>query len=144
MKACTFFGHRNTPENAEVPLRKALIQLIERENVSLFYVGNHGNFDRMVRKVLMDLKQIYPHITYHIVLAYFPRSAQEDYTDTIYPDGLELTPPKYAIDKRNRWMLERSNYVVSYVVHTFGGAGKFKELAEKKGKYVINLPALQS
>ena len=55
MKACTFFGHRNTPENAEEPLRKILIQLIEKESVSLFYVGNQGNFDRIVRKVLKIL-----------------------------------------------------------------------------------------
>ena len=142
MKACTFFGHRDTPENAEEPLRKILIQLIEKESVSLFYVGNQGNFDRIVRKVLKFFKQIYPHITYYVVLAYFPNSTQEDCTDTIYPDGLEWTPPKFAIDKRNRWMLERSDFVVSYVVHTFGGAGKFMELAEKKGKTVINLPTL--
>ncbi len=36
-------------------------------------------------------------------------------------------------------MIEKSDYVVTYVKHTAGGAGKFKELAEKKKRIVINI-----
>ena len=36
-------------------------------------------------------------------------------------------------------MIEQSDYVVTYVKYTVGGAAQFKEYAEKKGKIVINL-----
>lgn len=143
MAICTFFGHRDTPEKIEPILRSTLIDLIENRNVDLFYVGNHGNFDHIVRKNLKLLKQEYTHINYAVVLAYLPSKRDElrgeDYSDTIYPNGIEKTPPKYAIVKRNMWMVDRSDYVVTFVKHTVGGAAKYKEFAEKKGKTVLNL-----
>lgn len=143
MSSCTFFGHGNAPKEIESVLRLTLIDLIENKNVISFYVGNHGGFDSMVRKNLSDLKNDYPHINYAVVLAYMPGKRDEfddkDYSDTIYPDGLESTPPKYAISKRNRWMIEKSDYAVTYVKSSIGGAAQFKKLAEKKGKKVINL-----
>jgi len=36
-------------------------------------------------------------------------------------------------------MVENSQYVVTYVTRTFGGAAQFKELAIKKGKTVIEI-----
>lgn len=97
----------------------------------------------MVRRNLKSLKLNYPNINYAVVLAYLPCKKNElyyeDYSDTIYPDGLENTLPKYSISKRNRWMIDKSDYVVTYITHTWGGAAQFKELAEKKGKTVINL-----
>lgn len=138
-----FFGHRAIPKNIENELQIVLIDLIKNKDVNLFYVGNNGDFDALVRKELNLLKSTFPHINYYVVLAYMPKENNilntYNFSDTIYPDGLEFTPPKYAIDKRNRWMLNKSDYVVTYVKTTFGGAYKFKKLAEKKGKTVINL-----
>ncbi len=36
-------------------------------------------------------------------------------------------------------MINQSDYVVTYVWKTWGGASKFKEIAEKKNRTVINL-----
>lgn len=140
MGTCTFFGHKDVSKKIEPTLRSTLVNLIENKNIDLFYVGNNGNFDNMVRRILKILKSEYSHINYAVVLAYLPvKKKNEDYSDTIFPDGLENTPPKYAISKRNRWMIDRSDYVVTYVNHITGGAAHFKELAEKKGKIVLNL-----
>lgn len=68
---CTFFGHKDTPKETEPTLRSTLIDLIENKNVTVFYVGNNGNFDTMVRRQLEDLSYTYP-ITYSVVLAYLP------------------------------------------------------------------------
>ena len=62
--------------------------------------------------------------------------------DTILPDGLEDVPPKYAILKRNKWMLNNADYVVTYVTRIYGGAADFKRLAEKKDKKVIEISEL--
>ncbi|MBQ2774639.1 MAG: hypothetical protein IJF40_01955 [Clostridia bacterium] len=123
-----------------------LIDLIENKEVDLFYVGNNGNFDHMVIRMLKLLKLKYPHIRFLIVLAYMPGKNNylnyEYNLDTIYPDVLENTPPKYAIVKRNRWMIDKSDYVVTYVKCAIGGAARFKEFSEKKGKIVFNIADL--
>ena len=52
MSACTFFGHRDCPSSIKSKLRKVLIDLIESHAVDMFYVGQQGAFDSMVRSVL--------------------------------------------------------------------------------------------
>ena len=136
----TFFGHKDTPKEIEPTLRTTLIDLIENKNVTVFYVGNNGNFDTMVRRQLEDLSQTYP-ITYNVVLAYLPtkKSEYDDHTNTILPEGIETAPKRFAISYRNKWMVGQADIVVTYVTHSFGGAAQFKALAERQGKTVIEL-----
>ncbi|MBQ8203233.1 MAG: hypothetical protein IJZ75_03020, partial [Clostridia bacterium] len=60
-----------------------------------------------------------------------------------YPEGIEKAPLKFAIVKRNRWMIEKSDFVITYVNRVIGGAAQFKELSAKKGKTVINIETKQ-
>ncbi len=140
---CTFFGHKEVFDEITPIIFSVLIDLIENRDVKLFFVGNQGNFDRIVLSVLKELKTKYSQIDYFVVLAYLPSKEKEfdnvDYNKTLYPDGLEYAPFKYAICNRNKWMINNSDYVVTYVRHCFGGASKFKELAQKKGKTVIEI-----
>lgn len=137
---CCFFGHRDTPNSIESKLEQTIIDLIENKSVDTFYVGNQGGFDALVRSTLKKLKQKYPHINYAVVLAYMPTKKNgRDYSDTIYPDGLENVPRKFAIDRRNKWLIDNSDYVVVYISRSYGGAAKFYELAVKRKKNVINL-----
>ena len=142
-KTVCFFGNRDTHSDVKPLLHDTLIDLIENQGADTFYVGNQGGFDSIVYSELKKLAEIYPHITYSVVLAYMPGKKQDyefvDYGHTLYPDGLETVPPRFAIDKRNRIMIEWSDIVVTYVRNPFGGAAKFKEFAEKKKKQVINL-----
>ena len=137
---CTFFGHKDTPKEIEPTLRSTLINLIENKNVNVFYVGNNGNFDTMVRHQLEDLSHTYP-ITYSVVLAYLPteKNKYDNLTNTIYPEGLETVPKRFAISWRNKWMIQQSDIVVTYVTHNFGGAAKFKTLAEKSGRAIYSI-----
>ena len=138
----TFFGHRMITNEIKSELIAVLKDLIEQKQADTFYVGNQGGFDRTVISCLKELKRIYPHIKYYVALAYVPGKKDEyeyrDFENTIYPAVLEKTPPKFAIDKRNRWMISKADCVVTYV-RTIGNARTYKELAEKKGKLVINL-----
>ncbi len=136
----TFFGHKDTPKETEPTLRTILIYLIENKNVTVFYVGNNGNFDTMVRRQLEDLSQTYP-ITYSVVLAYLPteKNKNDNLTNTIYPEGIETVPKRFAISYRNKWMIEQADVFVTYVTHSFGGAAQFKAMAERQGKTVIEL-----
>lgn len=120
--------------------------LITEYGVNIFYVGNNGQFDHLVAAVLREVKLHNPQISYSIVLAYLPEREKEhnqlSYTETIYPEGLEDTPPRFAISKRNKWMVQQSEYVIAYVEHSFGGAAQFTEYARKKHRTVINLADL--
>ena len=140
---CTFFGHRYVSQKIEPTLRSTLIDLIENQGVNMFYVGNHGEFDTMVHRVLRELSAKYP-IRYRVVLAYIPEKQDEyqltDYSDTILPEGIETVIKRFAINYRNKWMIEQSDYVVTYVVHdAASGAAQFKKLAERKGVKVISV-----
>lgn len=83
--------------------------------------------------------------TYAVVLAYLPPERKddlarfEDYSDTMYPEGIETVPKRFAIDWRNHWLLKQADYVVAYITHSWGGAAQYAELAAKKRKIVINL-----
>lgn len=94
-KVCTFFGHRECPDSIQPTLREVLENLIIHNGVDMFYVGSQGQFDAYVRCVLKNLKKVYSHINYAVVLAYNPKSKDEyaDYSDTIFPEGLESVHP---------------------------------------------------
>ena len=143
MLTCTFFGHRNTPDSIKTNLKNIINELITKQNVTLFYIGNQGNFDYITYITLKKLKKIYPHIKYYVVLAYLPTNKTDyfyyDFSDTIFPDCLTNVPPKFAIYKRNEFMLEKSDFVITYITNNFGGASQFAEKAKRKNKKVINL-----
>ena len=136
---CTFFGHRDTPDSVREKLKVQLIDLIKNMGVDMFYVGNHGNFDRMVIGILKTLKLIYP-IDYRVVPAYPPsRNSVYKGDETEYPEGIEEIAKQFAIEYRNNWMLKCADVVVAYVGHDWGGAAKYVRTAKLRRLYVINL-----
>ena len=143
MPACTFFGHRDCPSSIKSKLREVLINLIENHSVDMFYVGQQGSFDSMVRSILKELVSLYPHINYAVVLEHMPPKRDEfdtrDYSDTMLPEGIETVHPRFAISWRNKRMIKQSDYVVTYITHSWGGTSQFAELAEKQKKTVINV-----
>ena len=141
MASCTFFGHRECPDSIKTRLREVLLDLITNHDVDLFYVGNQGQFDAIVRSVLRELKKEYPQIDYAVALAYMPGEPTEydNYSDTMLPDGIESVHPRYAISWRNNWMLQKSDYIVTNITHSWGGAAQFAEKAKSQKKIVINL-----
>ena len=139
MSSCTFFGHKDCPESIKEKLYSAIEELIG-QGVDMFYVGSQGRFDAMARDCLRRIGTVYPHIRYAVVLAYLPTgNTSEDLSDTMYPEGMEAGPRRYAIDRRNRWMIGVSEYAVCYVRHGWGGAAKYAALAIRRGKHVVDL-----
>lgn len=139
MLSCTFFGHRDCPASIRSLLRAVLINLIETEGVTSFFVGNQGAFDAAVQSVLRDLQSQYPAITCTVVFAYMPRKPEPYGLATMLPEGIEKVPKRFAISWRNRWMLDHADCVVIYVTHAWGGAAQFAARARKQGKRVYPL-----
>ena len=55
------------------------------------------------------------------------------------PEGIEAVHPHYAIPWRNNWMLKQSDYVVTYITHTHGGAAQYAAKAKRQKKTIISL-----
>ena len=141
MSVCTLFGHSQCYGLDANVLMNALEQLIQK-GVDTFYVGNQGDFDRMAFECLRRLHLVYSHISYTVVLAYLPTKRQEyDAYDgnTLYPQGLETVHRRFAISRRNKWMIEHSDVCLCYIAHTWGGAYQAVCLAKRRGLEIVNL-----
>lgn len=136
MFACTFFGHGDSPDSLFPILKDTIVNLLIHHQVTVFYVGTHGNFDTMAYRAVKELQVEYPEIRVYRVLAYMPK---EEIADSILPEGIELVHPKYAISWRNKWMLDHTDYVIAYTTHNYGGAAKYVKQAEKESKLVLYL-----
>ncbi len=130
-----FFGHSDAPAEIKDKVREAVTALTKEYGRIHFLVGCNGNFDRIAREVLQECKDI----TYEVVLAYFPSAGNISYEHSIYPEILETAPKRFAIDHRNRWMISQSDIIISYITRNFGGAAKYKSIAQKQGKQIIEL-----
>ena len=142
MKLCTFTGHAILYDDEKIikqKLKKEIIDLIENEEVTTFYSGGKGDFDFLCAKTLKEFKKYYPYIKSYLILSYIPKEKDsyksllynEMFDESIYPD-IEKTPPRFAISKRNEWMINNSDFLIAYVDHSWGGAAKTLEYAQKK------------
>lgn len=139
MAACTFFGHRDCPSSIKEKLHEEIERLICHHGVDTFYIGTQGSFDRMAYAALVELREQYQHIRIYRVLAYMPKPGDNDTADIIVPEGIENAYPRYAIVRRNNWMIDHSDYVIAYVTRSFGGAYQSVESAGKMGKKIISV-----
>ena len=143
---CTFFGSRFVTEKIHDALTKEIVNLIENQGVRIFYVGHNGSFDRVVAETLYNLRSEYD-FEFYVVLAYLSLTLKQKKEEekikkeypTIYPEELTSVPYRYAIVKRNDWMLNKADFVITYVTDPFGNSQKFKEKAEQKGKKVVEI-----
>ena len=64
MKACSFFGHRDTEQTEELKqkVRETVERLIVEEGVDTFLFGSRSKFDELCHIVVMELKEKYRHI----------------------------------------------------------------------------------
>jgi len=119
------------------------MDLIETQGVDVFFVGNHGDFNRMTRSLLRELSELYPHIRYAVVLTYVTQKRDEfdhlNCSDPMLPEGIKRVPLRFAILWRNKWMIKPSDYVATYTTHFWGGAAQFAEIAERQKKKVVSL-----
>lgn len=104
-----------------------------------FLLGGYGNFDILAAKLVKTIKEKNPNIKSTLVLPYFDRQYDLDlYDDTVYP-ALENIPKRFAILKRNEYMVDTSSTIIAYVLHNWGGAAKTLNYAVKKNKTIINI-----
>ncbi len=136
--SCFFIGHRDVGDEILSELQKRIERLIVEENVTYFYVGNYGGFDRLAAAAIKKAKLKHHGIVLMLVLPYHPTERPIELTHgfdgSIYPDGMESVPRRYAIVRVNQYMVNASDWLVCYVRHGAGNSGKLLEYAKKREK----------
>lgn len=138
MMKVTFCGHRELADRTAVKqwLHSVCQELI-LQGADEFYLGGYGAFDSLCVSVLRELKSENDYIQLILVLPYLNSNIITDgYDETIYPP-LESVPKKFAILRRNEWMVQESDIVVAYVNHSWSGAAKTLQYARRKRKRII-------
>ena len=118
-------------------------KLHTKEYVEL-YVGRNGDFDISVASATKRAQEALGHHNSSLVLLQ-PYPMKDDpyyekfYDEIWYPiDG--KTHPKAAITKRNQWMVDNADLLITYVEEgRKGGALTTLKYAEKQGVEIINL-----
>ena len=145
----SFFGHRRIDN--PLPVEKVLDALVgnllrSREYVE-FLVGRNGDFDQLVSSAIRRGKRTIrsDNSAHTWVLPYETadyHNHEEAYRD--YYDEVEVFASggghyKAAIQERNRYMVDRSQFIVFYVERMEGGAYQTLRYAFTQKKPCLNL-----
>ena len=134
----TFCGHGEFyGKEAVVRWLRETVEDLIRRGADDFLLGGYGGFDACAASVVWDLKKKYPAIRSTLVLPYLDRAVDASkYDGTLYPP-LEKVPRRFAISKRNEYMVNEANVVVAYVTYGWGGAATTLAYAKRKKKEII-------
>lgn len=79
-RICCFAGHSQIidTENIYEKLLSVIENLVTSENVSEFWVGNYGDFDRLCAEAVRELAAKYPEIRLSLVIPYLTKEINEN------------------------------------------------------------------
>ena len=141
------FGHRNFNRHRMLDERlyPMLKELISTKPYVEIYIGRNGEFDIYASTVVKRAQTAMgkANSAFICVLPYPEKDMEyyEKYYDNviIVPECVKKTHPKFAITKRNQWMVEQADLFICYVEREEGGAYAALKHAKKNKKKIINL-----
>ena len=146
----TFCGHSNClfSDEEKEKLKQLLIKEIRKNPTCKFYLGGYGDFDSLCLRTLRELKKEFQDIELIFITPYIDKNysklefAKYNYDDVVFPP-LESVPRKFAILKRNEWMVDSADLIIAYVKYSWGGAAKTLEYAKRRKVHIINISLKQ-
>ena len=147
-----FTGHRSIDYNVSVQIPKALkrclTDLIERGAVR-FRTGGAMGFDTIAALCVLELKEIYPHITLELKLPCRDQTRNWDSRSvTVYnyilkrADSVEYVSESFTascMHERNRRLVDGSDVCVAFLNKSSGGSAYTFGYALERGLEVINI-----
>lgn len=150
---CCFTGHRNLSRaqlaNLE-PRLTELISMLASHHVHTFIAGGALGFDTLAAATVINLRRSrFPHIKLMLALPCPDQTARWQSADRALYDDIRanadevcIVSPAYTagcMQKRNRYMVDRSTYLISFVERPSGGSFSTLKYAQKQGLYIQNL-----
>lgn len=136
----TFIGHSDFIKTKiiEQNLLYTLETFASGGNELNCYCGGYGNFDGFAAECVKRLQKNYTNIRNCLIIPYMTLEFQkrinylQDYYDEIIYPPLEKIPKKFAILRRNEWMIDNADLVIAYIRRSWGGAAQTLKYAQKK------------
>ena len=144
-KLCFMFGHSSAPGCILPEIENAIERMYTEHGVRSFVVGRYGSFDHLAGRAVKNKKKEHSDICLRLLLPYHPAlrpyTPSEGFDGTLYPEGMETVPPRFAIVKANQLMVKDADAVICYVKHP-GNPQKLLQMAmnqkRKRGLVVYN------
>lgn len=144
-----FAGHSVIASNFEVKelVKEEIRNIMTDVGTVTCYFGGYGDFDeicaqacRELKKENADIEMIYvtPYIRLKEQVRIEEMQRRGLYDRSIYPP-IENTPPRFAISKRNEWMMKKADLIIAYVNCSYGGAYKSLRVAKSQKKRIVNI-----
>lgn len=142
----TFCGHADAHllEKELKILENSVVEIVKQNQNCQFYLGGYGNFDFLCYELLTKIKEKYNGIERIFVTPYIAdnysklKDNAKIYDSVIYPE-IENCPLKFAIERRNKWMIKNADIVICFVNRNYGGAYKTLQYAKSQKKEYINV-----
>ena len=143
----TFCGHACFMKTEEYEQKiLAFLEETVGDKAADMYLGGYGAFDSFAYDCCKKYKETHPEVSLVFVTPYLTEEYQRNhleysktrYDEIIYPE-IEDKPLRFAITYRNRYMVDKADFVVAYVTHNSGGAYSTYSYAKRKGKKIFSL-----
>lgn len=143
----SFCGHSDFCGDLTVAkkVKELIISFAEINKIVYCYTGGYGAFDNFVASCISEAQAVRNNIKNCLVIPYISewfmnkiKNHVSMYDEVIYPP-IEGVPPKYAIIRRNEWMVDKSDLLIAYVKHGWGGAARMYQYAKRRGVKIIAL-----
>ncbi len=143
IKTVTFCGHSKIPSADLHTLAEKLtfeIEKLIKYGAKEFLLGGYGSYDILCAKTVKKLKSKYPDIKSILVIPYIDKEYDKELYDFSEYPPIESVPKRFAISKRNEYMVQKSDAIIAYVNHNYGGAATTYAYAQKhKHMVCVNL-----
>ena len=139
----TFCGHSTLYGCGDLSekVRNAIRDNLRKGESVRFYCGGYGAFDELCARVCWEMKTELPNSEVVFVTPYLTKGQQPGgthYDGVVYPP-LETVPPRFAILRRNEWMVDHSARVIAVWKGSPSGTKNTVMYANRKGVPVINI-----
>ncbi len=145
----TFCGHSDVSNKVLNEYKEKIMDFLEKtvgNNDAEFYLGGYGKFDDFAFECCKEYQKTHLNVKIVFVTPYLSEEYQKRHLEyfkkmydyIVYPP-IEKSPLRFAIKYRNIYMVDCSDWVISYVVRNYGGAYNTFRYAQKKNKKIYNL-----
>jgi len=145
-KTCFLIGNHDASPEIYAKLYNEIERHAAKYGVDGFFVGFNGIFDRLAVRALNEYVRYVNWVEVTLVMHYLNKEKYDDimhrFSGSIFPDGLEKVPPRYAIVKGNQLMVDKVDYLIAYNKDTTGNVDRLLNYArkrEKRGELKITL-----
>lgn len=150
--SCCFSGHRSIL-NEDLPKIGSLFfqetKRLIQSGVDHFITGGALGFDTLAALAIIELRREYPQIALELALPCKDQCRKWSKEDILqYQNILSLADKvvflaehyyRGCMQKRNRYMVDNSDYCICYCIQHTGGTAYTVRYAEQQNKTVINL-----